>query len=154
MARTKQTAQKLGQAGRLSLMENAYYQKWVKLLMPKISFARVVREVGMDRDVVQMVDCRWQSNAKLCLQEVSEAFLIGLFEESVLCVIHAKRVTLMLKDMQLARPIRKESNLKLGNYRNDAEKKKDSVKGGKVEKTSSKSGRKGNKPKKITLKMY
>ena len=108
----------------------------------------------MDRDVVQMVDCRWQSNTILCLQEVSEAFLIGLFEESVLCAIHAMRVTLMPKDMQLARCIRKESNLKLGNYRNDAEKKKDSVKGRKVEKPSRKSGRKGNKPKKKTQKMY
>ena len=45
-------------AGHLSLMEIAYYQKRIKLLVPKISFARVVREVGMDHEVVRMTDCR------------------------------------------------------------------------------------------------
>ena len=66
----------------------------------------------------------------------------------MLCAIHAKRVTLMPKDMQLARRIHKESNLKLGNYTEGAEKKKDSVKGGKVDKPAKKSDRKGTKPKK------
>jgi histone H3 len=42
------------------------------------------------------------------LQEAAEAFLVGLFEDTNLCTIHAKRVTIMLKDIQLARRIRGE----------------------------------------------
>jgi len=53
-------------------------------------------------------DLRFQSNAVLALQEASEAFLVSLFEDTNLCAIHAKRVTIMPKDMQLARRIRGE----------------------------------------------
>lgn len=42
------------------------------------------------------------------LQEASEAYLVGLFEDTNLCAIHAKRVTIMPKDIQLARRIRGE----------------------------------------------
>jgi len=49
---------------------------------------------------------RWQSQAIMALQEAAEAFLVHLFEDSNLCAIHAKRVTIMAKDMQLARRIR------------------------------------------------
>lgn len=49
---------------------------------------------------------RWQSQAILALQEATEAFLIHLFEDANLCAIHAKRVTIMQKDIQLARRIR------------------------------------------------
>jgi histone H3/H4 len=49
---------------------------------------------------------RWQGSAILALQEASEAHLVGLFEDSNLCAIHGKRVTIMPKDLQLARRIR------------------------------------------------
>lgn len=49
---------------------------------------------------------RWQSQAILALQEATEAFLVHLFEDTNLCAIHAKRVTIMQKDLQLARRIR------------------------------------------------
>lgn len=49
---------------------------------------------------------RWQSQAIMALQEASEAFLVHLFEDTNLCAIHAKRVTIMQKDIQLARRIR------------------------------------------------
>lgn len=49
---------------------------------------------------------RWQSSAILALQEAAEAYLVHLFEDSNLCAVHAKRVTLMVKDMQLARRLR------------------------------------------------
>lgn len=51
-------------------------------------------------------DLRWQSSAILALQEAAEAYLVHLFEDSNLCAVHAKRVTLMVKDMQLARRLR------------------------------------------------
>lgn len=51
-------------------------------------------------------ELRWQSHAILALQEAAEAFLVHLFEDTNLCAIHAKRVTIMQKDIQLARRIR------------------------------------------------
>ena len=51
---------------------------------------------------------RFQSSAVMALQEASEAYLVGLFEDTNLCAIHAKRVTIMPKDIQLARRIRGE----------------------------------------------
>jgi histone H3 len=51
---------------------------------------------------------RFQSVALLALQEATEAYLVGLFEDTNLCAIHAKRVTIMPKDIQLARRIRGE----------------------------------------------
>jgi histone H3/H4 len=41
-------------------------------------------------------------------QEAAEAYLIGLFEDAYLCTIHARRVTLFTRDLQLARRIRSE----------------------------------------------
>lgn len=64
-----------------------------------------VREIGMQyrpRDA----DFRWQSQALQALQEAAEAFLVHLFEDTNLCAIHAKRVTIMQSDIQLARRIR------------------------------------------------
>jgi len=49
---------------------------------------------------------RWKASALLALQEMAEAHLVGLFEDSNLCAIHAKRVTIMVRDIQLARRIR------------------------------------------------
>jgi len=51
---------------------------------------------------------RFQGAAIAALQEASEAYLIGLFEDCNLCAIHAKRVTIRPSDMQLARRIRGE----------------------------------------------
>ena len=56
-------------------------------------------------------DMRFQSAALMALQEAAEAYLVTLFEDSMLCTIHAKRVTLMPKDMNLARRIRGESGV-------------------------------------------
>ena len=52
---------------------------------------------------------RIQSNALFALQEASEAYLVSLFEDVNLCALHAKRVTIMVADMQLARRIRGEA---------------------------------------------
>jgi histone H3/H4 len=57
---------------------------------------------------VFQTDLRFQSHAVLALQEAAEAYLVGLFEDTNLCAIHAKRVTIMPKDIQLARRIRGE----------------------------------------------
>ena len=54
---------------------------------------------------------RFQSAALMALQEAAEAYLVTLFEDSLLCTIHAKRVTLMPRDMALARRIRGDSEV-------------------------------------------
>ena len=72
-------------------------------MIRRLPFARLVREIQQD---VSKDTYRWQGTAILALQEASEAHLVGLFEDANLCAIHAKRVTIMPKDMQLARRIR------------------------------------------------
>jgi histone H3 len=58
----------------------------------------LVREVAQQH----RNDLPFQSTAILALQEASEAYLVGLYEDTNLCTIHAKHVTIMPKDMQLA----------------------------------------------------
>ena len=88
----------------MALREIRKYQKSTDLLIRRVPFNRLVREVAQDIKA----DLRFQSTAVLALQEAAEAYLVGLFEDSNLCAIHAKRVTLMPKDIQLARRIRGE----------------------------------------------
>ncbi|XP_035691129.1 putative histone H3.3-like type 3 [Branchiostoma floridae] len=89
--------------GTRALMEIRKYQKSTKLLIRKLPFARVVREVCRD---VGGMDFRWQAFAIMALQEAAESFLVGLMEDANLVALHAKRVTLMPRDVQLARRIR------------------------------------------------
>jgi histone H3 len=94
--------------GTVALREIRRYQKSTELLIRKAPFSRLVREVAQDYGRQMNKDFRFQSTAVLALQEASEAYLIGLFEDTNLCAIHAKRVTIMPKDIQLARRIRGE----------------------------------------------
>ena len=90
--------------GTVALREIRKYQKTTELLIKKAPFQRLVREVTQDFKQ----DLRFQSAAIMALQEASESYLVGLFEDTNLCAIHAKRVTIMPKDIQLARRIRGE----------------------------------------------
>ncbi|TKY87917.1 hypothetical protein EX895_003013 [Sporisorium graminicola] len=97
--------------GTVALREIRQYQKSTDLLLRKLPFARLVREIA--NDFVTSYEhgeygsgLRWQSSAILALQEATEAFLVHLFEDANLCAIHGKRVTLMKKDFQLARRLR------------------------------------------------
>lgn len=85
-----------------ALMEIRKYQTKTDLLIPRHPFQALVREIAQDR----MVDIRFQTSAIMALQEAAEAFLVGLFEDTLLCALHAKRITITSKDMQLARRIR------------------------------------------------
>ena len=90
--------------GTVALREIRRYQCSTDLLIRKLPFQRLVREVAGEF----RTDIRFQSTALLALQEAAEAYLVGLFEDTNLCAIHAKRVTITAKDMQLARRIRGE----------------------------------------------
>ena len=91
-------------AGTVALREIKRYQKATTLLLAKAPFQRFVRAIceGIDGQL------RFQSQALLALQEAAESYLTGLFEDSNLCAIHANRVTVMKKDLDLARRIRGE----------------------------------------------
>ncbi len=134
MARTKQTARKSGggkaprkqlatksarkaepamggvrkphrfRPGTVALREIRRYQKNTDLLIKKLPFNRLVREITQDFKT----DIKFQKSAVVALQEASEAYLVGLFEDTNLVAIHAKRVTIQPKDIQLARRLRKE----------------------------------------------
>lgn len=90
--------------GTVALREIRKYQKTANLLIPKMPFQRLVREIVQTHND----DLRIQAAALGALQEAAEAYLTGLFEDTNLCAIHAKRITTMPKDMQLARRIRGE----------------------------------------------
>uniref|UniRef100_A0A915EAB1 Histone H2A/H2B/H3 domain-containing protein n=1 Tax=Ditylenchus dipsaci TaxID=166011 RepID=A0A915EAB1_9BILA len=129
MARTKQTAHKTAprkalatkhapgssaagglkrphryRPGTVALREIRRYQKSTDLLIRKLPFQRLVREIAQE----YKTELRFQSSAVVAIQEAAEAYLTGLFEDTNLCAIHAKRVTIMPKDIVLARRIRGE----------------------------------------------
>lgn len=89
--------------GERALREIRQYQSSTSLLLRRLPFARLVREIQYGHTKSPY---RWQGSAILALQEAAEAHLVSLFEDSNLCAIHGKRVTIMPKDMQLARRIR------------------------------------------------
>ncbi|CAG8714144.1 16362_t:CDS:2, partial [Acaulospora colombiana] len=79
--------------GTVALREIRRYQKSTELLIRKLPFQR-------------LTDLRFQSSAVMALQEAAEAYLVSLFEDTNLAAIHAKRVTIQPKDLQLARRLR------------------------------------------------
>ncbi|KAI0261735.1 histone-fold-containing protein, partial [Gloeopeniophorella convolvens] len=88
--------------GTVALREIRRYQKSTDLLIRKLPFQRLVREIAQDFKT----DLRFQSSAVLAMQEAAEAFLVSLFEDTNTAAIHAKRVTIQPKDLVLARRLR------------------------------------------------
>ena len=90
--------------GTIALREIRKFQKSTDLLIRKLPFQRVVKEIATK----YKSDLRFQTQAILALQEACEAYLVNLFEDTNLCAIHARRVTMMTKDMMLAKRSRGE----------------------------------------------
>ncbi len=91
-------------AGTIALREIRIQQKSIECAIPRAPFSRVVREVSMD----YKPDLRWQKSALNCLQLATEQFLIDTLQDANLLAIHAKRVTLQKKDMDLIRVLQPE----------------------------------------------
>lgn len=89
----------------LAAYEIRKYQESTALLISQLPFANLVKEVAKSF-TYSGEDLHWNSMAILALQEASEAYLVGLLEHANLLALHAKRITLMKKDIQLARRIR------------------------------------------------
>jgi len=90
--------------GTVAIREIRYYQKHTELLFRRIPFERLVREITQQEFNGQVL--RFQRRAIEALQEASEAYAVGLFEDTNLCAIHARRCTVQVTDIQLARRIR------------------------------------------------
>merc|ERR1712107_917728 len=93
-----------------ALLEIRHYQHTTDLLIPKVSFQRLVREVCTELKAEDAegteIDLRFESQALLALQEAVESYCVGFFEDANLCARHAKRATVGLKDLQLVRRLR------------------------------------------------
>ena len=92
--------------GTVALREIRRYQKSTELLLRKAPFGRLVRELQQE----WKSELRHQGTALLAIQEATECHMVGLFEDANSCAIHAKRVTVMSKDIQLTQRIRDERN--------------------------------------------
>ncbi|EGD77354.1 histone [Salpingoeca rosetta] len=90
--------------GQRALREIREYQRSTDLLLLKRPFQRLCREIAQD----MKSDCRFRVDALLALQEATESYVVGLFQDAMLAAVHAGRVTLMPKDIKLARHIRGE----------------------------------------------
>ena len=88
--------------GDKALREIRKMQRTTDLLIRKLPFQRLVREISNDFEA----ELRFQTTALHALQEASESHLVGIFEDTNLCAIHSKRVTIMPKDISLARRLR------------------------------------------------
>jgi len=91
--------------GTVALREIRRYQQSTHLLLRKLPFQRLVRELAGE----YAANLRFQGSAVLALQEAAEAYLIGLFADANLCAIHGKRVTIMPKDIGLACRLRQNA---------------------------------------------
>jgi histone H3/H4 len=92
--------------GTVALREIRKYQKSTHLLIRKLPFSRLVRKITQEHFAKPGQVFRWSVQAMQALQEGTEAYLVGLFEDTNLCALHGKRVTILPKDMQLAQRIR------------------------------------------------
>jgi histone H3 len=101
----KRAAKPRFKRGDISLKEIRKYQKSVDLLISKKGFGRVVKEIVQDNASPGFLI---NPHTKMALQEATEAYITGLFEDTNLCAIHGKRSTIRIVDMQLARRIRNE----------------------------------------------
>ncbi|XP_020289360.1 histone H3.3-like [Pseudomyrmex gracilis] len=97
-------------SGVKALQEIRYLRKTTHFLIPKLPFARVVREIIIDLFPRQEIT-KIQASALEALQEAAEMYLVQFFEDSVLLALHAKRVTLMRNDMILMRRLRGRSDI-------------------------------------------
>ena len=98
--------------GLLALREICRYQQSTESLIRKNPFNKLIKEISQEYRICSegpgtpSVQVRFQSTALAALQEAAENFLIGLFEDVNLLAVHAKRVTVMPRDIRLALRIR------------------------------------------------
>lgn len=93
--------------GTVALREIKRYQKTADFLLPRAPVQRLIRSISTGIDP----ELRFRSEALAAIQEAAESYIVGLFEDTTLCAVHARRTTIMQKDMALARRIRGDKNM-------------------------------------------
>ena len=88
-----------------ALREIRFYQESTCFLISMRGFQRFARRVCMD-EVHPGSEFRWQAKALFLLQQAAESYLIAYLNDTNLLAIHAKRTTIMDKDMVLVRRMR------------------------------------------------
>jgi histone H3 len=102
--RERKSSQRRFRPGTVALREIRRYQKTSNLLIRRLPFQRLVKEIAQDC----RGGLRFQSSSVLALQEAAESYIVGLFEDSQICALHAKRITIFPRDIQLSRRLRGE----------------------------------------------
>ncbi|XP_027202527.1 uncharacterized protein LOC113796451 [Dermatophagoides pteronyssinus] len=92
-----------------ALQEIKFYQKTVGLLIPRLSFMRLVKQI-LD-ELRPEIGYRWNSMALFALQEMTENYMVTLFEDLNVAALHTKRITIKVEDMELVRRIRGLSDI-------------------------------------------
>jgi histone H3 len=93
--------------GTVALRDIRRYQKTTNLLIPKIAISRVIKDIT--QNVLNKTTTRFQASAIEAIHHAAEAYLVALFEDANLCTLHGKRVTVMDRDIRLARRLRGET---------------------------------------------
>ena len=88
--------------GTVAIRDIRRYQKGTEVLLRKLPFQRLVRELAQG----QKDGIRFQASAVLAMQEATEAHIVNLFADTCLCAIHGKRVTIQPRDLRLALRLR------------------------------------------------
>ena len=101
---TGDKAKRRTRPGKKALREIKMYQRSTDTLLPRAALQRVIKEITQR----YFPDARYSYGAIDAVQQCVESYMIGLFEDTQLCAVHAKRMTVMTKDMRLARRIRGE----------------------------------------------
>ncbi|EED23122.1 centromere protein A, putative [Talaromyces stipitatus ATCC 10500] len=105
MARTKVSARKIAKKGATKTLPGGSKYPTRRVPIQGTTRRRLMREIA--QDISLTADLRWQSSAILALQEAAEAFLVKEFEMTNLCAVHAHRVTIQAKDMELVDRLRR-----------------------------------------------
>ena len=92
--------------GVVALREIHKYQKSTELLIRRLPFARLIREIIYTFTCMSEQPFRISADALCAIQDATEDFMVNLFADTNLCAIHAKRITIMPKDLALARRVR------------------------------------------------
>ena len=90
--------------GTVALREIRRFQNTTELLLRKLPFTRLVREVLQDLWPSNQI--RWKMSALMAIQEAAEAYLVALFEDTNIVAINSRRVTIMPRDIHVVRRIR------------------------------------------------
>ena len=98
------THKRRARPGVKALREIKQYQRSTDTIVPRAPLQRIVKDITSK----YMPEARYSHGALEAVHQCLESYMVALFEDTGLCAVHAKRMTIMTRDMKLARRIRGE----------------------------------------------